>query len=415
MTAPVVGRAGPRPAHERSLLRSARNPATLLGLGLCAVPVSIAVAESLLAGSLLLRLTALVRRRARLFFPRVFWFWLAWAALELLAWLRSPEIRSGLGEIRHLLLIAALFVLLPAFERASDRVTVWRGIVLSATVSSLFLVGHFVWQLRFYRGSLDPVVYLRGGGLLHHWMIYSTVEILVFAALLELWHLYPEDHYWLLPVFAINIVAILLSLTRMLWICCLLLLAFHLAWRRSRWIWAVPCLPFVFFFLVPGAVRSRVTDSMDPGYYSNAERLQMLHVGWKMVREKPLTGVGPGRIEKLYTSYLSATDPVPSYHGHLHNNLAQLAAEFGLPVTGAAVLFAAVLFLDLRRQYHLAKDRDGQFLCRTALLGFAGFAASGMFDYTYGHSLGLILLAFTVLSPLSGVGPRPAPSRLARA
>jgi hypothetical protein len=45
-------------------------------------------------------------------------------------------------------------------------------------------------------------------------------------------------------------------------------------------------------------------------------------------------------------------------------------------------------------------------LCRTALLGVLGFVVAGMFDYTYGHSLGLILLGFVALSPLAPTGER---------
>jgi exopolysaccharide production protein ExoY len=372
----------------------------LLGLGVCAAPASIAVAESLLTGCMVLRVIALARHRATVSLPRVFWFWLTWAALEFVAWLCSPDIRAGLGEIRHLLLIAALFLIVPALNSASDLVSVWRGIMVTATISSTFLIGNFISRLLFYHGDVDPVIYLRNGGLLHHWMIYGTVEILVFAALLQLWRLYPEEHWWLLPVFAVNAVAIVLSLTRMLWICCLLLLALHWIWNRSRWIWALPVIPCVLFFLVPGAVRSRIRDSSDPAYYSNAERLQMVRVGYQMVREKPLTGVGPGRVNKLYTTYLSPQDPVPAYHGHLHNNAVQLAAEFGLPVIGAALVFVVFLFRDLARRCRFAASRDQTFLCHTALLGLAGFVAAGMFEYTYGHSLGLILLAFTVLPPL---------------
>ncbi len=383
----------------RAVLRE-RMDGLLLGLALCAVPVSIALAEFLLASSLLFRVIALARHRGRVWFPRAFWFWLIWAALELLTWLRSPEIRAGQGEIRHLLLIAALFLIVPALDSAADHVAVWRGIVVTAAISSIVLIGHFISKLLFYQGDLDPVIYLRSGGLLHHWMIYGTVEILVFAGLLELWHFYPEERWWLLPVFAINVVAIVLSLTRMLWICCLLLLALHLIWNRSRWIWVLPVIPCVLFFLAPGAVRSRIRDSADPAYYSNAERLQMVRVGYKMVREKPITGVGPGRVNQLYTAYLSPGDPVPAYHGHLHNNVVQLAAEFGLLVVGAALVFVVSLFRDLGRCCRFATSRDRKFVCHTAFLGLTGFVAAGMFDYTYGHSLGLILLAFAVLPPL---------------
>ena len=303
--------------------------------------------------------------------------------------------------MRHLLLIAALFLLVPGLNAASEQILVWYGIALAATLSSVFLIVHFAWQLLFYRGDLDPVVYLRGGGLLHHWMIYGTVEIVVLAGLLELWHFFPEHHWWLLPACLVNALGIILSLTRMLWICSFLLLALHLIWHRSRWLWALPGAPAVVFFLTPHAVRSRLADSLRADYYPNAERIQMLRVGWKMIQEHPLTGVGPGRAGELYTKYLSASDPIPAYHGHLHNNLVQLTAEFGLPVALAAILFVTVLFWELRKAFRPGMNRDQQFVGCTAVLGLTGFVVSGLFDYTYGHSLGLILLCFTVLSPLA--------------
>ncbi len=371
--------------------------AILVGLALCAAPVSIAVAEILLSGALAARLIAVRRLRSRVSVPNVFWYWLALAFLELLSWLHSPALRSGQGEIRHLLLCAALFFTVPALSHMKDRLVVWRGIICTATISSLFLISHFVSQLHYYRGKLDPVVYLRSGGLLHNWMVYGTVEILVFAGLLEFWHFYPEEHGWLLPVFAINVTAILLSLTRMLWLCCLLLLAMHLIWRRSKWIWAFPAIPAILVILAPAAVRSRVAVTMDPDYYSNAERVQMLRVGWTMIRQHPIAGVGPGRIDRLYTSYLSQSEAVPAYHGHLHNNPIQLAAQFGLPATCAAFLFVTILFRELVRRGRLARGRSEQVLCRTSILGLTGFLVAGMFDYTYGHSVALILLSFVIL------------------
>jgi exopolysaccharide production protein ExoY len=231
-------------------------------------------------------------------------------------------------------------------------------------------------------------------------MIYATVEVIVFAALLEFWRAYPEERRRLAPLFVLNGLAILLSLTRMLWVCCFLLLIVHLIWKRSKWIWTTPALPLLLFVLAPGPVRFRMTDALQPAYYSNAERVQMLEVGARMIRNEPLTGVGPGRVEGLYRSYLSPADPVPAYHGHLHNNVFQLAAEFGLPVVLAALLFIAMLFKQLREKLKSAQDRDTQFLCRAALLALTGFLASGMFDYTYGHSLGLVLVSFVALAPL---------------
>src|SRR4051794_22562945 len=97
---------GPREAWL-ARLRERRTDGLLIGLGICAVPVSIALAESLLTASLLFRVITVGHRRAKVYFPRPFWFWLIWAASELFSWLCSPEIRAGQGEIRHLLVIAA--------------------------------------------------------------------------------------------------------------------------------------------------------------------------------------------------------------------------------------------------------------------------------------------------------------------
>jgi O-antigen ligase len=376
-----------------------RTCSCLLILALCAVPASIAITEILLGLSLLFRLESLKQHRPKVQFPRVFWFWLAWAALELLSWLHSPEPKAGQGEIRHLLLVAALFLLIPSLS-LTDRVTAWRGIFFTSSLSSMVLIGTFAWRLHSPPPAIAPVIYLRNGGLVHHWMIYGSVEILVFAALLAFWHAYPEKRRYLMPVLAIAVVASVLSLTRMLWICCLLLWGLHLVWRRSRWIWAIPVVPLALFFLSPGAVRARASDSAHLEYYSNAERLQMLRVGYRMIRAHPLTGVGPGRVHEFYRDYLSPADPVPAYYGHLHNNLVQIAAESGLPVASAAILFVVILFRDLLRQYRAAEDRHQRFLCCTALLGLTGYLAAGMFDYTYGHSLGLILLGFVVFTPL---------------
>ncbi len=374
----------------------------LLGAGLCAAPVSIALSEVLLAAALALRLVSLAIGRAKLSMPRPFPVWLLFAALLTGSWLISPDRRAGVGELRHIGLTAALFVTLPALRTAANRVAVWRGIVLSATASSLVLIGRFVYRCSFHRGGVEPVVYLRGGGLLHHWMVYATVEVVVVAGLLELWRAYPKERRWILPAALVNGVAIVLSLTRMLWLCSLLLLVLHLAWRRSRWVMVVPALPLVLFLVSPAPVRLRVIESFQTDYYSNTERLQMLAVGWRMVRDRPLTGVGPGDVEPQYSRYLEPGESLPAYHGHLHNNIAQMAAQAGLPALLAAAGFIVFLFLELFRCGAQARDRDSQFLWRAGILGLTGFLAAGMVDYTYGHSVGLIVVSFAAIAPLSG-------------
>jgi len=372
-------------------------------LSLSAVPISIAVSQFLLGIAVLIHILSWFRSPTKFHWPRCLWLWLVWVGFQFGLWALSPEPALGSSEIRHTLLLGALFITLPGINRVERRIA-WRGIFLSATVSSLFLIGQFVWRLFYYRREIaaggEASFYLRSGGLLHHWMIYGTVEILVVAGFLSFWSIYGEERRRWWPVAAVNGLAIVLSLTRMAWISCLLLLGIQLVWLRSKWIWALPFVPLTLYLISPGAVRVRVADSMNLNYYSNSERLQMLRVGWQMVREHPLTGVGPGRVDKLYESYLLAGDNIPAYHGHLHNNFAQVAAQFGIPATLALLLFAGVVFYDLVKVRRAASTRDARFVSQTALLAFTGFVFAGLFEYTYGHSLALMILSFAVLPAL---------------
>jgi O-antigen ligase len=403
---PATGSAGFLGALPRSWSGLIHSPLdrTALLLALWSVPISIAVAESFLAIAVLARMVSVARGEARIALSRCFWFWLAWAGLEILVWAVSPQPARGWDEIRHLFLLAVLFLVLPALGQAADQRLAWEGIFLTSTLSSVFLVGDFVSRLFYYRREIsaggDVALYLRSGGLLNHWMVYGTVEVLVVAGLISFWSAYPEERRRAWPVVAINGIAVVLSLTRMLWVTSLLLLGITRARRRSKWIWALPLLPLSLYVLGPTAVRLRVRQSITPSYYSNAERLEMLRVAWRMVRAHPLTGVGPGRVAQLYLSYLSPHDPVPAWHGHLHNTLAQIAAQFGIPVTLAALLFVAVLFHDLVNASRAVQDQDERFIVRAAILCLVGYTVASLFEYTYGHSLGLILLAFAVLPPL---------------
>lgn len=379
-------------------------------LSLSAVPISIAVSQFLLGIAVLVHIISWFRIPTKFHWPRCLWLWLVWVGLQFGLWAFSAEPALGSSEIRHTLLLGALFITLPSLDRVTERRMAWRGIFLSATLSSLFLIGQFVWRLFYYRREIaaggEASFYLRSGGLLHHWMVYGTVEILVFAGFLSFWSIYSEERRRWWPVAAVNGLAIVLSLTRMAWITCLLLLGIQLVWMRSKWIWALPFVPLTLYLISPSAVRVRVADSINLTYYSNSERLQMLRVGWQMVREHPLTGVGPGRVDKLYESYLSSGDYVPAYHGHLHNNFAQIAAQFGIPATLVLLLFAGVVFYDLVKVRRAASTRDARFVSQTALLAFTGFVFAGLFEYTYGHSLALMLLSFAVLPallPSSGV------------
>src|SRR5262249_25421372 len=152
----------------------------------------------------------------------------------------------GWSEIRHMLLICAVVLVLPSLNGISDRLTVWKGILVTSAISSLSLIGEFVWRgVRYHReisAGGDVGFYLRSGGVLHHWMVYGRVGVMVGGGLVVFWTLYGEEHRRWWPVVAITLTAIVLSLTRMVWLTCILILVIDMVWRRSKWLWALPLL-----------------------------------------------------------------------------------------------------------------------------------------------------------------------------
>src|SRR5262249_17430343 len=155
------------------------------------VPASIAVSEFFLGVAALMEIIRLVRGQSTLRIPRCSWFWLIWAAMEILLWRMSPDPPAGWSEIRHVLLLGFVFVALSSFARAQQWLAAWKGVFVTATISSALLIGQFLVRLHTYREEIaaggDPSFYLRAGGLLHHWMVYGTVEILVVAGLIAYW------------------------------------------------------------------------------------------------------------------------------------------------------------------------------------------------------------------------------------
>lgn len=375
-----------------------------LTAAIAAVPLSIAISETFLTIALVARLFRRPGTGERMIVPLSFWMWLLFAALQVSSYLMSPDRGPGTSEMRHLALLIGVAFLLPRLAVKGSCVRAWKAVFLSSSLASVVLISEFTNRVLIFHSTIAAGgaarFYLRTGGVLGNWMVYATVEAVIFAGLLSFWAVYPEQRRTWWPVYVLNLAAIALSLTRMLWIVCWLLAGIELMRRRSKWLWLAAMLPLLIYAGAPGPIRARIRGSMDPHYYPNQERIEMLRVGWRMINKHPLIGVGPGRAGEIYTAYLRPHETVPTYHGHLHNNLVQLAATCGLPVAAAALLLVLALYRDLFRVFRAAQGQEKRFCCMTSLLALTGFLISGLFDYTYGHSLALILLSFAVLSPL---------------
>lgn len=117
-----------------------------------------------------------------------------------------------------------------------------------------------------------------------------------------------------------------------------------------------------------------------------------------MIAERPLFGVGPGRVKALYPVYRQSgwVDPHP---GHLHNNIVMIAAETGIPSLLAYLWFVGAFFAAALRQIRaVPRGHSVRGVTLGAVGAMAALFAAGMFEYNFGDVE--VLMATLVVATL---------------
>jgi O-antigen ligase len=166
---------------------------------------------------------------------------------------------------------------------------------------------------------------------------------------------------------------------------------------RPRLELLVPPVLLVLYLVAPQAVRDRALSSLDPADETVRDRLAMWKAGARMIADRPLFGVGPGRVKEVYPVYRQPGffDPHP---GHLHNNLVTTAAETGIASALAYLAFVAAFFVHALRRAAAPASPAALAVTRGSLAAMAALFVAGMFEYNFGDVK--MLMATLVVSAL---------------
>jgi O-antigen ligase len=167
---------------------------------------------------------------------------------------------------------------------------------------------------------------------------------------------------------------------------------------RPRLALAAPFAIALFFVLMPLPVRDRVASATNPHDVTMNDRLAMWKAGRAMIAERPLFGVGPGRVKELYPRY-RVPGWVEPHPGHLHNNVVMIAAETGIPSLLAYLAFVWAFFAGAVRIVRRTPRGDpARGLALGAIGAMAALFAAGMFEYNFGDVE--VLMATLVVATL---------------
>jgi O-antigen ligase len=388
-----------------------RVTAALLFGFVAALPVSIFLAQLLLAAMFASWVALHIQDRTRPAAPPFFVALLAYGALTLVSSAFSVDPTASLIDSKQLVLLAIVPVVYD-IARGSRASTVIDVII---SVGAAIAVYGIVQYGVLHYDNLGQ----RPQGTLSHYMTYSGVLMLAICAAAARLVFGSRDRIWPALVMPALIVALALTFTRNAWIgaCAAIGLLFVL--KDFRLTALLPVILAVLFVLAPDGLINRLTSTFNAQDPANQDRFAMIEIGARIVADRPLTGVGPNMVPRVYDQYrpdyaVNQTNP------HLHNVPLQIAAERGLPALAVwawfVVALAAALFRMFRQAGPLTRtgetalasrvasrpDRPQErVLAATALASVAAMLAAGLFEYNFGDSEFLMLFLVLITLPFA--------------
>ena len=245
----------------------------------------------------------------------------------------------------------------------------------------------------------------RPSGSMGHYMTYAGLLMLVLGVALSRLLFDARDRVSALVVLpALSVaLALVVTLTRSAWIGACAGAGLLLVLRDRRLLWLAPVAAAALLFVAPAQVTDRIYSTFDLQDPTNRDRLAMVTAGAGMVRDHPLTGVGPGLVEVEYADY-RPENAVNETNPHLHNVPLQIAAERGLPALALWGWFIAAVVRDLTRRLREPATRAP---AAAGLAAIAAMLAAGLFEYNFGDSEFLMLLLVLVTLPAASAAPAP--------
>jgi O-antigen ligase len=362
----------------------------LLLLGFVAsLQVSIALASVLLTATLLSWVALLILHKDRPEVPRFFWPLAAYGVLTLAASAFSLDPWASFADSKQLVLLA----IVPAvyyLARGSRAAMVVDVIVSVGAISAA--LGIIQYGILHY-DNLGQ----RPQGAMSHYMTYSGLLMLVICAAVARLVFGSRDRTWPALVMPALIVALVLTLGRSAWVGACIAVGLVFVLKDLRLAALLPVIVAVAIAIAPDAVASRVMSMFDVRDPTTQDRLAMVEIGARIIRDHPLTGVGPNMVPHVYESYrpeyaVNASNP------HLHNVPLQIAAERGLPALAMWLWFVASLAMALFRM--LPRQRV---LSSSALAAVAAMLTAGLFEYNFGDSEFLMLFLVLITLPFAAM------------
>lgn len=348
--------------------------------------ISIAAADILLTVVVLLWLIVLVRSRERIEVPPMFWPLAAYGVMTLVSAVFSVDPTVSLIRCKQLV----LYVIVPLTYRLlrGRRAALATDVII--TVGALSATYGIIQYLILNYDNLGR----RPQGTLGLYMTYSGLLMLVTCAAVSRIIFARQRRAWAALVLPALLLALVFTFTRSAWVGVCVGVGILFLLRDFRLLGLLPIMFGVFLLLAPAPLTARLYSTFSLSDPSNQDRVAMMKAGWRIIKDRPLTGVGSDMIIQVYPHYRDR-NAVNERTPHLHNVPIQIAAERGIPALILWLWFIATLIRDFWRRRHSLYPS----LSNTGLAAIGAMFAAGLFEYNFGDSEFLMLFLVLVTLP----------------
>ncbi|HTI37061.1 MAG TPA: O-antigen ligase family protein [Vicinamibacterales bacterium] len=361
-----------------------------------ALQVSIAAADILLTICALLWAWLVVRNRERVEVPRMFWPLAAYGVATIIASIFSVDPRTSLVDCKQLV----LYLIVPIAYRLLRGRRSMTAVDVIVSVGALSATVGIVQYLILNFDNLGK----RPEGALGHYMTYSGLLMLVACAAVARIMFTRQNRAWSALVLPALVLALVFTFTRSAWVGASVGIGLLFLLRDFRLIALLPVAFGVFLAAAPANLTARLYSTFSLTDPSNIDRMAMMRSGIHIIKDDPLTGVGPNMVIQVYPHYRDKS-AVNQLNPHLHNVPLQIAAERGLPALAVWLWFIVTLCVDFLRR----RRTGNASLSNAGLAAIAAMLAAGLFEYNFGDSEFLMLFLVLMTLPYAAEW-QPAPT-----
>jgi O-antigen ligase len=360
------------------------------------VQVSIAAAEILLLITAVLWLAVVVQNRERIEVPAMFWPLAALGVVTLISAVFSIDPEVSLIRCKQLVLYAIVPIAYRLFRGRRALIAVDVIISVGAVSATYGIIQYLI--LNYDHLGRRPQ------GALGLYMTYSGLLMLVTCAAMARIMFARHNRMWAALVLPALLLALGFTFTRSAWVGVCVGVGILFLLRDFRLLGLLPVAFGCFLAFAPAQLTTRLYSTFSLSDPSNADRVAMLKSGLHIIRDRPLTGVGPDMIIQVYPHYRDKS-AVNQLNPHLHNVPLQIAAERGLPALIVWIWFIAVLLRDFWRRRLSAFPS----LSNAGLAVVGAMLAAGLFEYNFGDSEFFMMFLVLVTLPYAAERAPDAP------